>query len=75
MLGCDPRLIKLFVETHMRNENRRKEMQQLVDNQTLKLLQVGFQHFFFLSYYFFLNLLTCFFSGKILYPIVGEIRR
>jgi hypothetical protein len=53
VFGRDPRLINLFVETHMRNEDRRKWVQQLVYSQAKKFMVIQISIIFFLSYYYF----------------------
>ena len=52
VFGRDPRPMKLFIETHMRNENCRKKVQQLMDRQAQKLVVSWISTIFFLSYYF-----------------------
>jgi hypothetical protein len=53
-----------FVETHMRNEDRQKWMEQLMNSQVQKFVVSWVLTIFFLNYIFF-NLTTCFyFLGK-----------
>jgi hypothetical protein len=56
VFGRDPRLINLFVETHMQNEDRRKWVQQLVYSQAKKFMVIQISIIFFLSYYYFFKI-------------------
>jgi hypothetical protein len=52
-LGCESSPMKLFVEMHMRSDNRQKMVQQFIDNQAQHFVVRWFWTiFFFLSYYF-----------------------
>jgi hypothetical protein len=51
ILGCEPNLIKLFVETHVR-VMAVKKWQQYVDSQAQYFVICWFSTTFFLSYYF-----------------------
>jgi len=44
--------MELFVETHVRSQDRQKGMQQFVDNRAQHFVVFLFIHFFFVSYYF-----------------------
>ena len=59
VLGHKPRPMKLFVETHMQNEDRRKGVQQLVDNQSYCGIW-DFNNCFSYAIIIILNLLTGF---------------
>jgi hypothetical protein len=56
VFGRDPRLINLFVETRMQNEDRRKWVQQLVYSQAKKFMVIQISIIFFLSYYYFFKI-------------------
>ena len=49
VFGRDPRLINLFVETRMQNEDRRKWVQQLVYSQAKKFMVSQILIIFFLK--------------------------
>jgi hypothetical protein len=44
--------MELFVETHVRNEDRQKGVEQFIDSQDQLFVVRFFQKFSFLSYYF-----------------------
>jgi hypothetical protein len=50
-LGHEPSPMELFVETHMRSDDRKKGVQRLVDNRAQHFVVRWFSTFFFLSYY------------------------
>jgi hypothetical protein len=53
--------MELFVETHMRSEDRQKGVQQFVDNHAQHFVICSFNHFYFVSYYFLeLNMMIFF---------------
>jgi hypothetical protein len=60
VFGYEPRPMEVFVETHLRNDDHQKWVQQLMDSQAQKFVVSWFQQFFFLSYYY-LKLTNCFF--------------
>ena len=47
VLGHEPGLIKLFIETHVRSDDHKKMMQQFIDSRRLVICNIlVFKHFF-----------------------------
>jgi hypothetical protein len=44
-LGREPSPMELFVETHVRSQNRQKGVQQFVDNRAQHFMVCSFNHF------------------------------
>jgi hypothetical protein len=63
ILGRDPKPIELFVETHMRNENYQKGVQQFMDSRAQKFMLSWISTKTIHKLLFFSNLLTVFFSS------------
>jgi hypothetical protein len=49
VFGYKPRPMEVFVETHLRNDDHQKGVQQLMDSQAQKFVVSWFQQFFFLK--------------------------
>jgi hypothetical protein len=66
ILGRDPKPMKLFVETHMRNENYQKGVQQFMDSRAQKFMLSWISTKTIHKLLFFSNLLTVFFFIRLL---------
>jgi hypothetical protein len=60
ILGCEPSLMELFVKMHVWIDDRKKKCNRSWRAELSTLWHVVFNHFFFLSYYFFKYADFCF---------------
>jgi len=66
ILGRDPKPMELFVETHMRNEDYQKGVQQFMDSRAQKFMLSWISTKTIHKLLFFSNLLTVFFFIRLL---------